>query len=368
MTKPPLKTFLYDLHLSLNAKMAPFGGFEMPISYEGIIAEHNATRTNTTLFDTCHMGEFSIEGTGSLNDLENILSCDIASLKTGRCKYGFICNEYGGVIDDQIIYRTGESSWFMVVNASTQDADLEWIQSKLSSKTLIKNLSQQTAKIDVQGPGSVGIMLKLLGPAIIDLPYYGFAYFNYKNTRILISRTGYTGEVGFELYMPPELIFGFFNNCMELGAKPAGLGARDTLRLEMGLPLYGHELSAERNAAESGFSRAIAKNKKFIGSSVVLDPARVTQRLAGIILHDRRAARAGDLIVTEDGSTVGIITSGSFSPTLGMAIAMGYINRENSAIGNSIIVKTATSCLNGKIVTTPFITNATARQPLSDFL
>jgi len=361
-------TFLYETHIALGAKMAPFGGYEMPIQYEGIFAEHFATRKAATVFDTCHMGEFIISGATAAADLENILSCPVSTLRIGQCKYGFICNETGGIIDDQIVYKMSDNEFFMVVNASTQDNDFEWIKSHTSQNTSMQNISAQTGKIDLQGPLSAKIISKLLSQPVNDLKYYHWMYNNYKGQKVIVSRTGYTGEIGFEIYLDQAHTIMFWNECLELGAKPAGLGCRDTLRLEMGYPLYGHELDETRNAAESGFAQAIFADKKFIGSSVVLDASKAKDLLCAIKLSGRRAARNGDKLCDVSGAEIGIITSGSYSPSLECAIALGYAPKTYATIGNSVKVNTGKAELDGIIVALPFYTNATARKKLSDFL
>jgi aminomethyltransferase len=362
------KTFLYNTHLSLNAKMAPFGGYEMPIQYEGILAEHFATRNKATLFDTCHMGEFLIAGANAARDLDKILSCPVASIKVGQCRYGFICNKNGGILDDQIVYRLEENDFFMVVNASTQDSDFEWIKSNISSETSAKNLSKETGKIDFQGPLSVKIIKQLLQKPIDDLKYYHWMYNFYNNKKIILSRTGYTGEIGFEIYLDEKQTLSFWDDCLSLGAKPAGLGARDTLRLEMGYPLYGHELGENRNAAESGYTRAIATDKQFIGSQVVLDAGCARDTLRGIKIEGRRTARNGDSICDNSQNVIGTVTSGSFSPSLGCAIAMGYVKKEHCAIGTKLVISTGKTELTGTVTETPFYKEATARKKLSEFL
>ena len=362
------KTFLYNIHLSLYAKMAPFGGYEMPIQYEGILAEHFATRNKATVFDTCHMGEFLITGANAAGDLDKILSCPVGSIKIGQCRYGFICNQNGGVRDDQIVYRLEENDFFMVVNASTQESDIEWIKSNISPGTSVRNLSPETGKIDFQGPLSAKIIKQLLQKPIDDLKYYHWMHNFYNNKKIILSRTGYTGEIGFEIYLDEQQTKSFWNDCLSLGAKPAGLGARDTLRLEMGYPLYGHELGENRNAAESGYTRAIAADKQFIGSQVVLDPGCAHDVLCGIRIEGRRTARSGDSISDTSGAVIGSVTSGSFSPSLSCAIAMGYVKKEHCGIGTRLIINTGKTELTGAVTEMPFYKQATARRKLSEFL
>ncbi len=362
------RTELYDTHVALGARMGEFGGFLMPIQYEGIIKEHEATRTNAALFDTCHMGEFRVSGGGALPDLERLLSCDVASLRAGRCRYGLMCNESGGVLDDLLVYRLGEDAFMLVVNAGTQHADFEWIATHVSPTTEIRNISDCTAKVDLQGPGSARIMQRLMTDSVADMKFYAFRHNRHGGEQVLVSRTGYTGELGFEFYGEARLARQFWQDCMELGAVPAGLGARDTLRLEMGMPLYGHELGPGRNAAEAGFARAVSRSKTFIGSDVVLDPARRSACLVGVMFEGRRAARHGDGLLGEAGDEIGIVTSGSFAPSVGKAIAMGYVTPARAEAGTPVAARTSRQALPGTVCPLPFYTQATGRRAVADFL
>jgi aminomethyltransferase len=361
------KTFFYEKHVGLNAKISPFGGFLMPIQYEGIIKEHTATRTHATIFDTCHMGEFMLKGSNVIADLEKIVTCPVATMKIGQCRYGFICNENGGVIDDQILYRLGVNEFLMVVNASTEPADFVWVKGNLSPSTEIQNITSTTAKLDLQGPASPKIFQKFMADPINDMKYYHFKYNTFRGEKILTSRTGYTGEIGFEIYCSPELAFKFWDDCLNEGVVPAGLGARDTLRLEMGYPLYGHELDQDTNAAESGFSKAIG-DKPCIGSGALKDPSKNRKLLCGITLEGKRAARHGDKILDRSGNETGHITSGSFSPSLQNAIALGYVNKEQATDGTQLIIKTERNELKGVVTQLPFYNEATGRGNIENFL
>ena len=361
------KTILYDKHLALNAKMSPFGGYLMPIQYEGIIKEHNAARNNAAIFDTCHMGEFLIRGPQVIQDLEHLLSCPVANLKIGQCRYGFLCNEQGGVIDDQIVYRLGELEFFMVVNAATEGDDFQWITTHLSIDTTIVNLTESTGKIDLQGPASPRIFQKLMSEPVGDMKYYHFKHNTCMGERVLTSRTGYTGEIGFEIYCSTKQAPQIWDTCISLGAVPAGLGARDTLRLEMGFPLYGHELDQKTNAAESCFSRAIG-SKSFIGSDFVHDTSRKKRSLCGIIVEGRRAARQGDTIISPECETIGVVTSGSFSPSIQCALALGYIENRFAAKGSAVRIRTERGELSGKISDLPFYKKASGRDDLAKHL
>jgi aminomethyltransferase len=212
------------------------------------------------------------------------------------------------------------------------------------------------------------MMNAILEEGISDLRYFRFKETAYKGQKIIASRTGYTGEVGFEVYLPLELAKTFWNEAMQFGAACAGLGARDTLRLEIGMPLYGHELSETRNAAEAGFARSIADDKDFIGSSIICDPAQKKNMMVGIVLAGRRAAREGDIIKTAAGAAIGSVTSGSMSPSLGTAIAMGYVTCESAGTGSKVILETARKALEGTISSLPLYTEGTARKKLSRFL
>lgn len=360
------KTALFEKHTALNAKIAPFGGYQMPIQYQGILREHNATRTACAVFDTCHMGEFLIEGDTAVEDLEKVLSCDVASLGVGACRYGFLCNETGGVLDDQILYRLGPQQFMMVVNSATQEADFSWIDSHRSSKTGLNNISEQTGKIDIQGPLSAKIVNSILSESIEDLRFYRFGHNYYDGEKVLVSRTGYTGELGFELYCSNGAAMKIWDECIGRGASPAGLGARDTLRLEMGFPLYGHELSANINAGESGFSRAISSNKDFIGSAHLKNHG-LQNKLVGIRLDGKRAAREGDLIEV-NGRSVGFITSGSYSPSLECAIALGYVEMIHSQRHTPVSIKGKRIDTEGIVTDLPFYKQGTVRADLKSCL
>jgi aminomethyltransferase len=361
------KTVLFEKHTALNAKMAPFGGYEMPIQYDGIIKEHLAVRNDVGMFDTCHMGEFIICGDQVVRDLEKVVSCAVAPIKIGQCKYGFLCNDNGGVVDDQILYRLGENEFMMVVNASTEESDYLWIKKHLSDETELINVSSTTAKIDIQGPRSVKVLQKLLSDPIADLKFYTFKHNLYMNERILISRTGYTGEIGFEIYCSTDIIQMLWDELLQEQVVPAGLGARDTLRLEMGFPLYGHELDETTNAAESGFTRAIAE-KTFVGSTKVLANGNIKNILSGFILEGRRSARHGDVVLDTKGNMIGRITSGSYCPSLSAACALGYIPVQVNVPGTRVIIKTERSEINAQVYSVPFYRNATGRNQLDSYI
>lgn len=361
------RTELFGRHRRLDARMALFGGYWMPIQYTSILAEHNAARTAAAVFDTCHMGQFRVSGKTALQDLENLVSCDLADLALGRCRYGLMCNPEGGVLDDLLLYRLDEADFMLVVNAGTQDADFAWIDGHLSEKTALRNITGSMAKVDVQGPESPRIVRSLMDAPIDGLNFYGFQHNSYQGQPVLVSRTGYTGEVGFEIYTGRSLIGNFWDGCIGKGAVAAGLGARDTLRLEMGMPLYGHELTKDRNAAASGFAPFISGKKEFVGSTGIRNYSKPKERLVGIRFEGRQAAREGCRILSEGGADIGIVTSGSYAPSLGCAVALGYVD-SGFALEGTYVHVSARRELIGKIVKRPFYREGTARKPLSDFL
>ncbi len=363
------RTVLHSQHLHLGARMGPFGGYELPIQYRGIVDEHLAARQQAAVFDTCHMGEFRLTGPNATADLERLLSCDVQNLSAGRCRYGLLCNENGGVIDDLLVYRLTEDQYMLVVNSSTADRDREWVEQHISSDTSFADDSATTAKLDLQGPSAPALAKELLGRSIEHLIFFSFHENHYQNQKILVSRTGYTGEVGFEIYCPLELAEDLWKSCIELGAVPSGLGARDTLRLEMGMPLYGHELNEDRNAGETGFSHAIAEFKDFIGSGSVRNRELLQQRLSGIALPGRRAAREGNSVLNfENEKQIGVITSGCFAPSLGHPIALAYIDRDYAEIGGQVKINCGRRELTGEVVDLPFYRDGTVRLKLSRFL
>jgi aminomethyltransferase len=361
------KTALYDRHRKLNARMTTFGGFWMPAQYGGILSEHQAARSAAALFDTCHMGELHISGPGALEALESLVSSDLASISSGQCRYGLLCNAAGGVLDDLLVYRLSGQEFMVVVNAATLAGDYEWIVSHVHGDCEVRNISEETSKIDIQGPESPRMIQRIMDRRIENLKYYEFGENMFRGRRVLVSRTGYTGEVGFEVYGDHETICLLWDLVLEEGAVPCGLGARNTLRLEMGYPLYGNEWSPGRNAAQAGMPRHISAKKEFIGREAIQRGRNPGERLVCMAIEGRRAARDGCPVFSEDGQAIGSVTSGSFAPSLGHAIAMGYVASSFSAAGTRIAAE-ASGRLKGRIVTPPFYKGGTARKPIEMFL
>ena len=363
-----LKTPLFDKHKALGARMVSFGGWDMPVQYsEGIIAEHVHTRTKVSLFDICHMGEIRIKGEGASDAMDRIFPRAVAAQKVGVCRYNFLLTEKGTVIDDLIIYKMDEDELFVVVNAATKDGDLAELKELLPDTLEISDESDATAKLDLQGPLSADVLAGL-GIPKEELPgYYKWIKTEIGGVPMLLSRTGYTGELGFELYFDAKFAEKIWDLLLEQpDVKPAGLGARDTLRLEMGYPLYGHEMDTETTPLEAGFGGMIKldSGRNFRGADALrnIPPAK---KLVGIVLDGRRAAREGAEI-TIDGKVVGKVTSGAFSPTLGKAVAMGYLDAAVSVEeGAELELAAGRSVIPGKITSMPFCKETSLRASVS---
>ena len=330
MSDELLATPLLGRHLSLGARMVPFGGWNMPVQYgEGILAEHKYCREHVALFDICHMGEFRVRGSQVAADLDRILARAVLNQAIGTCRYNFLLNEQGGIMDDLIVYRLDEQEFYLVVNAGCRAGDAAWLQKHLSPETSFCDESDATAKLDLQGPEAAAILMRL-GVANDALPaYYHWQNIVFQGVPVLLSRTGYTGELGYELYFPAEKAEYLWDILLQDGSvKPAGLGARDTLRLEMGYPLYGHEMDTDTTPVEAGFGAMLKLDqpRNFIGCEVLRDPVKgkAKRQLLGFRLGSKRAARHGSVILFQ-GNEVGVVTSGAVAPSLDVAVAMGYV-------------------------------------------
>ncbi|TVM15669.1 glycine cleavage system aminomethyltransferase GcvT [Oceanidesulfovibrio indonesiensis] len=365
------KTPLYDWHAARKAKIAPFAGWEMPIQYTSIIAEHEQTRTRAGLFDICHMGEFLVSGRDASAALSRVVTQNLATLAPGRCRYGFVLNERGGVLDDCIVYCLDETQYMIVCNGSRVDVIGAWLQDKLPTDGAsraepdgavdVADISDGTAKIDLQGPLSLDVLQDALGMQFTDLKYFGFKQVEFENEPLLVSRTGYTGELGFELYIAPEKALPLWEKLEDdVRVEPCGLGARDTLRLEVGLPLYGHELDEDHTPAEAGYGAMLTSEADYIGKDHV---GEVREKLIGLALEGRRSCRHGDILLSADGEEVGRITSGSYCPSIGHAAALAYVQADK-AEASGFKVKTVRAELPTQRVDLPFYTEGTARKKL----
>jgi aminomethyltransferase len=356
------KTPVHAQHLKLGARMGEFGGWDMPIQYAGILEEHHHTRTKASLFDICHMGEFELSGTAAEKDLDNLLTCGVESLQVGQVRYGFMLNEAGGTIDDLTCYRQGVDRFMLVVNAGTCKKDAEWIKSRISDDTVFTDLSPDMAKLDIQGPESRHALEDVLGCTLPNLGYFRFKEFDAGGYSFILSRTGYTGEWGYEIYLPNDAAGRLWNKLLahEL-VEPAGLGARDTLRLEMGYPLYGHELMESKTPFSTSRGAFINMNKPFSGKDAVeADLADPKALLVGLKFDSKRAAREHDKIYHE-GVEIGEVTSGSLAPSLGVAVAMAFVQPEFANPSQILHVDIRGRQYPATVVDLPFYTSGTAR-------
>jgi aminomethyltransferase len=357
------QTTLIGQHKDLGAKLAPFEGWLMPIQYEGIITEHNWTRNSASLFDVCHMGEVLIYTNPDKLENEKIFSFKLPSIPSNTCKYGFLLNEKGGIIDDLIAYRLSEDKWMIVVNAATRDKDFMHINTVFSEYGEVHDVSDKTAKLDLQGPASMDVLKEIAGEGIAALKYYKFNTFKVLGCESIISRTGYTGELGFEIYIDTSYAIDIWNRVLEdKRVRPAGLGARDTLRLEMGFPLYGQDIDDNTTPLEAGLDSFIDFSKDFTGKNALLEQrkAGLNRKFISFISDTRRSPRHGDKIYSEQ-KYVGDVTSGSFSPSLGLGIGMGYIENGYDWQGAHIFLKNEKTQLAAQITETPFYKKGTAR-------
>ena len=355
------RTPLYDRHVQLSGKMVDFGGWELPVQYSGILAEHEAVRNAAGLFDVSHMGEIEVTGHDALDFVQNLVTGDVRKMTDNQVLYAPMCYEDGGVVDDLLVYRRGVDSFLLVVNASNTDKDFAWIAEKAPEGVLVVNRSADYAQLAVQGQKAEEILQQLTSYPLSSIAFFRFAEsVPIAGKQALISRTGYTGEDGFELYLnaadAPELWDQILRAGADLGLLPAGLGARDTLRFEAGLPLYGHELSQEVSPLEAGLSMFVKPDKgDFIGrQAIVLQKENgIKRELIGFTMLDRGVARGG-YEITNGERTIGRVTSGSFSPTLKQNLGLALIERGAVPIEGDLFVVIRDKPLRAKRIALPF--------------
>ncbi len=326
MEETLLRTPLYEKQLEIKCKMVPFAGWEMPIQFDGILAEHGYCRNDVALFDTSHMGEFFFKGDIVTSGINEATSINIDALNIGKCKYGFLLNEDGGVIDDLIIYRLSNDELMIVVNASRAALDFKTITSRLKTGTL-DDRSKETAKLDVQGPNSKQVLQKYFDINLDDLKFFSFVQTKIFGEDCLLSRTGYTGELGFELYIDDKTSVKIWDALINDGVKPAGLGARDALRLEMGYSLYGNDLTEEITPLEANLSMFINLKRDYAGRDALEKQKDngLKRLLIPFKTTSRRSARK-DFEVYQDDKKIGFVTSAAFSPTLNVGIGLAMID------------------------------------------
>ncbi|TVR03218.1 MAG: glycine cleavage system aminomethyltransferase GcvT [Deltaproteobacteria bacterium] len=332
MTSATRRLPLHDRHIALGARLAPFAGYEMPLRYGSTVEEHHATRTGAGLFDVSHMGEVFLRGPGALAALQQLVTNDVARLEDGQALYTVMCSPEGGIIDDLIVYRLADDDWLLCVNAANRDEDVAWIREVVGDAATVADESDEWAQLALQGPLARTIALPLLAPDLEDLPTFGVARARLGDHALLVARTGYTGEDGFEFYIPAAAAEPVLDRLLEAGEAhgitPVGLAARDTLRLEARLLLHGNDISRETNPVEAGLSWVVRMDKgPFIGRDALerIREDGVSRRLRGFVLEERGMLRAGYPLFKGD-EQVGSLTSGGIAPSLdGASIGLGYV-------------------------------------------
>jgi aminomethyltransferase len=355
-------TALTDVHVALGAKMVPFAGYNMPVTYSGLLDEHHAVRNSVGMFDVSHMGEFMLKGEKALDLIQLITSNDAALLTDGRVQYSCMPNDQGGIIDDLLVYRYSATEYYLVVNASNIEKDWNWIQQHNTFGVEMTNMSDDLSLLAVQGPNAVKVLQKLTDINLSDIPYYHYTTGSMAGLNdIIISNTGYTGAGGFELYVWNKDAKAMWDAVMEAGAEfgiiPCGLGCRDTLRLEKGFCLYGNDINDETSPIEAGLGWITKFNKDFVMRDYHLKIKEngPTKKLVGFELIDRGIPRQHYKITDANGNEIGEVTSGTQSPSLGKAIGMGYVASEFSKSGSEIYIEIRGKLLKAVVVKLPFL-------------
>lgn len=348
------RTCLYDRHVSLGAKMVPFGGFEMPIQYSDITDEHNAVRHACGVFDVSHMGEVLVCGAEAERFVQHIFTNDVAGAPTGKIFYGMMLHPNGGTIDDLLVYKMADGKFFLVINAANIDKDYTWITEQAEAFDVVtENLSEQYAQLAVQGPEAEAVCEEVLGLACKELAFYTFKCIETKGETLIVSRTGYTGEDGFEIYGSHTYIQQAWDALMESGrSKPCGLGCRDTLRFEVGLPLYGDELTDDISPVMAGLGMFVKLDKEdFVGKEAVTAQKAngVPRKLVGIELEGRAIPRHGYDVVVND-EAIGTVTTGYNSISTGKSVCMALIDSRFAKLGTAVQVRIHRKLQNGLVV------------------
>lgn len=366
----PRYTPLRARHEALGASFTDFGGWQMPVRYTSDLAEHHAVRQSAGIFDISHMAEFTVQGSGSADFLDNALAGRLSALAVGKAKYSLLLAESGGIIDDVIVYRLEGDDFLIISNAGNRDA----VSAALRDRTdgfdvVVQDVSDDYALIAVQGPNAEAILAETPGITDVSIPwteqkYYAWASANYDGVPVLLARTGYTGEDGFELLVAADRAASLWDALLAAGAPhglvPAGLAARDTLRLEAGMPLYGHELSLDTRPAQAGLGRVVVSAKEqFVGKAALSAAAESADAseapvLVGLVAEGKRAGRAGYSVVDEHGSVLGEITSGALSPTLGHPIAMAYVTPSSAEEGTAVFLDVRGTRIPATVTALPF--------------
>lgn len=354
-------TALTQIHTNLGAKMVPFAGYNMPVQYEGVNAEHQTVRSGMGVFDVSHMGEFLLKGPNALALIQKVCSNDAAVLVDGKAQYSCLPNGKGGIVDDLIIYRIHAEAYFIVVNASNIEKDWNWIASHNDLGVEMQNLSDQYALLAIQGPKAASAMQSLTDIDLTNMTYYTFQYGTFAGIEnAMISATGYTGSGGFEVYVKNEHAVQLWNAIFEAGAaydiKPIGLAARDTLRLEMGFCLYGNDIDDSTSPLEAGLGWITKFNKEFTDAAFLKNQKEngLQRKLVAFEMIDRGIPRHDYPILDASGNTIGKVTSGTMSPSLKIAIGLGYVAVQHAALDTEIFIEIREKGVKAKVVKLPF--------------
>ncbi len=350
-------TALTQTHIDLGAKMVPFAGYNMPVQYDGVSIEHEAVRTGVGIFDVSHMGEFLIEGPHALELIQNVTTNDASKLTVGKAQYSCLPNDDGGIVDDLIIYKIKEETYLLVVNASNIEKDWKWISSKNEVGASMRDLSDVYSLLAIQGPKTVETMQSLTSHNLSEIPFYNFVVGDFAGIEnVIISATGYTGSGGFEIYCKNTEAKQIWDKVVEAGAKPIGLAARDTLRLEMGYCLYGNDIDDTTSPLEAGLGWITKFTKRFTNSENLSEQKKsvLKRKLVAFKLNDKGIPRAGYDIVDKDDKLIGKVTSGTMSPSLKRGIGLGYVESEYSAFDSEIFIRIRKNVLPATVVKLPF--------------
>jgi aminomethyltransferase len=354
-------TALHHIHENLGAKMLPFAGYNMPITYEGVNAEHETVRNAVGVFDVSHMGEFLLTGEHSLALIQKVTSNDASTLTIGRAQYSCLPNNDGGIVDDLIVYKMKEDQYLLVVNASNIEKDWNWISSHNDLGVDMRNLSDDYSLLAIQGPKAVEAMQSLTSVDLSSIAYYHFVVGDFAGfEHVIISATGYTGSGGFEIYCKNSEVETIWNKAFEAGAgfgiKPIGLAARDTLRLEMGFCLYGNDINDSTSPIEAGLGWITKFSKSFTNDQALLVQKEngVSRKLVGFEMLERAVPRHDYEIVDVNGNVIGMVTSGTMAPSLGKGIGMGYVQTAHAAVDSTIYIRIRKNDVPAKVVKMPF--------------
>lgn len=355
-------TALTQTHIALGAKMVPFAGYNMPVSYSGLNDEHATVRNAVGVFDVSHMGEFILKGDNALKLIQKVTSNDASVLTDGKAQYSCLPNEKGGIVDDLLVYRIDEKTYMLVVNASNIEKDWNWIGDHDTFGVEMHNISEKTSLLAIQGPQATATLQKLTSVNLSEIPYYSFAKGTFCGVEnVIISNTGYTGAGGFEIYFENEdadkIWSDIFEAGQEFGIKPIGLGARDTLRLEMGFCLYGNDIDDTTSPIEAGLGWITKFTKEFTNRAAIEKQKTegVTKKLVGFEMIERGIPRHDYQIADANGSIIGKVTSGTQSPSLNIALGMGYVNTEYSKAGTEIFILIRDKAIKAKVCKIPFL-------------